>query len=436
MRFLSAPLLSIVLVIAVPCAAAQSTTSTAVPSASAPSAVADSTAPHAPDEDALDAAPWDWAGSYVKDHADDYVGANEGWTQPYERESTIYRTAPPVRYNRIEGLVLGVQRNPLSLRDPDDTTRIYGQFGYAFALKGLRYTVGVESRLVRDAKTGLKIGASYRKQTLSPDRWKTPYAENSLGGMGFEYDFFDYYEAEGGALYAVQALPHTLRLTAGFRAEEHRSLTRNTNWSLFEAGTFRSNPAAEKGRLQAGFASLEGGRIRDPDDLPTGAAFRVAATIGTAFGGDLDVNRYEVDGRAFLPLSPTTRLGLRLRGGYATSEAPLQTQFTLGGIGSVRSYDQNARRGTRLLLGNVEYIIDGATLDSDVLDDLFLVGLFDAGWVGQPGQRFRMDDVLPSAGFGIGLDERQIRLDVAWPLRDVPATGSSPSIWLCITPNF
>jgi len=198
MRFLSAPLLSIVLVIAVPYAAAQSTTSTAVPSASAPSAVADSTAPHAPDEDALDAAPWDWAGSYVKDHADDYVGANEGWTQPYERESTIYRTAPPVRYNRIEGLVLGVQRNPLSLRDPDDTTRIYGQFGYAFALKDLRYTVGVESRLVRDAKTGLKIGASYRKQTLSPDRWKTPYAENSLGGMGFEYDFFDYYEAEGG----------------------------------------------------------------------------------------------------------------------------------------------------------------------------------------------------------------------------------------------
>jgi hemolysin activation/secretion protein len=148
------------------------------------------------------------------------------------------------------------------------------------------------------------------------------------------------------------------------------------------------------------------------------------------------VNRYEVDGRAFLPLSPTTRLGLRLRGGYATSEAPLQTQFTLGGIGSVRSYDQNARRGTCLLLGNVEYIIDGATLDSDVLDDLFLVGLFDAGWVEQPGQRFRMDDVLPSAGFGIGLDERQIRLDVAWPLRDVPATGSRPSIWLRITPNF
>lgn len=158
--------------------------------------------------------------------------------------------------------------------------------------------------------------------------------------------------------------------------------------------------------------------------------------LGEPFGGNLRVNRYEADGRLFVPLSHDTRLGLRLRGGYATSSAPLQTQFTLGGIGSLRSYDQNTLRGTRMLLGNAEYIIDGATLDDDFLDDLFLVGLFDAGWVGLPGERFRTDDVLPSAGFGIGLDEREVRLDVSWPLRDVPATGSVPSIWLRITPNF
>jgi hypothetical protein len=436
MRFLSVSLLCLPLFIATPAATAQSTTSAAASSASAPGAVADSTAPSVADDEAFDEEPWDRAGSYVDDHAHDYVGADEGWTRPYERESAIYRTAPPLRYNRVEGIVLGLRRGPLSLRDPNDAARIYGQVEYAFAQTELRYTIGVESNVVRDAKTGLKLGVSYQKQTLTPDRWKTSYLENSLGGIGLRYDFFDYYEAEGLSLYAVQGLSRTVRLTAGFRAEEHRPLRSNTNWSLFDAGTFRPNPQAEAGRLHAGFVSLEGGRIRNYDDLPTGAAFRAAATIGTAFGGDLDVNRYEVDGRAFLPLSPTTRLGLRLRGGYATSEAPRQTQFTLGGIGSVRSYDQNARRGTRMLLGNVEYIIDGATLDSDFLDDLFLVGLFDAGWVGQPDQRFRVDDVLPSAGFGIGLDERQIRLDVAWPLRDVPATGSSPSIWLRITPNF
>ena len=89
-----------------------------------------------------------------------------------------------------------------------------------------------------------------------------------------------------------------------------------------------------------------------------------------------------------------------------------------------------------MLLGNAEYIVDGAPLDDDLLDDLFLVGLFDAGWVGDADRQFQTDDVLTSAGFGIGLDEREVRLDVTWPLRDIPATDSSPSIWLRITPNF
>ena len=423
---------AVILLLAVPCASAQPATDSS-PSAPAPDAALDSTDSDVP---ASEETPWGRTESYVGDHAGDYVGTTEGWTSPFGQASAVYRAPPPLRYNRVEGLVLGLRRSPLSLRDPDDTARIYGQLGYAFALGDLRYTIGVESQLIRDEETGLKLGASYEKQTRTPDRWKTSYAENSLGGIGLGYDFFDYYEGEGLSVYAVQALPATFRLTAGFRAEEHRPLSQNTGWSLFDAAPFRPNPAADAGRLQAGLIGLVGGRIRDRDGLPTGMAFRAAATIGTAFGGDFQANRYEVDGRAFLSLSADTRLGLRLRGGYATGNAPPQQQFTLGGIGSIRSYDQNALRGTRMLLGNVEYIVDGATLDDDFLDDLFLVGLFDAGWVGQPGTRLRTEDVLPSAGVGIGLDERDVRLDVSWPLRSVPATGSGPSIWLRITPNF
>ena len=423
----------VLLLCSVPCAVAQSTTGP--PSASSP-APSDSSA-SGPTADAPAAeTPWDRAETYVEDHGEEYVGVATNPARPFGNESAVYRAAPPLRYNRVEGLVLGLRRAPLSLRDPDDTARIYGQLGYAFALRDVRYTIGVESKLIRDEETGLKLGVSYEKQTLTPDRWKTSYAENSLGGLGLGYDFFDYYEGEGLSVYAVQALPSTFRLTVGVRFEEHRPLSRNTGWSLFEAASFRPNPTAEAGRLHAGTVSLEGGHVEDRDDLPTGAAFRTTATIGTAFGGDLRANRYEVDGRAFLPLSDDTRLGLRLRGGYATSDAPPQQQFALGGIGSVRSYDQNALRGTRMLLGNAEYIIDGATLDENFLDDLFLVGLFDAGWVGGPVSRFRVGDVLPSAGFGIGLDDRKVRLDVAWPLRTVPETGSRPSIWLRISPNF
>lgn len=380
-----------------------------------------------------DASRWKEAASTVEDHVDDYVGTTAD--DLYKQESEVYRTPPPIRYNRVEGFVFGLRRAPLTLGS-GETARVVGQVAYATQLKDVRYSAGVETQLYAAQGTGLKVGVRYQKQTLSQDRWKTSYLENSLASAGFRLDFFDYYEAEGLTVYAVQDLPLSLRLTTGFRSQEHRPLQVQTNWSLFGDGSFRANPAIDAGRMQVFFASVTGGHIHDRDDLPSGRAVRLAATIADGAGGDFSFYRYEADGRLFLPVTPDTRLGLRLRGGYATSQAPLQSQFTLGGIGSLPGYDQNRFRGTRMVLGNAEYIIDGATVFDDVLDDLFLVGFADAGWVGGPGERPQLDDVLPSAGFGIGLDEREVRLDLSWPLREVPGTGSSPSLRLRVTPNF
>jgi len=386
-------------------------------------------------ESDLDGPDWHDLGDVVGERADDYVGAYEGHGALYEQESAVYRLPPPLRYNRVEGVVFGIQREPLRF-GPEEETRVFGQVAYATALNDVRYTAGLESQLYATETTGLKLGVTYQEQTLSPDRWKTSYLENSLASAGFRHDFFDYYEAEGVTVYGVQDLPASLQLAGGFRAEEHRRLAVNTNWSVFGDGDFRDNPGIDEGRMQALFASLTGGRVRDRDDLPTGQAFRLAATAADGVGGDFSFYRYEADGRLFLPLTPDTRLALRVRGGYATSRAPLQAQFTIGGIGSIRSYDQNRFRGTRMLLANAEYLIDGATIIDGLFDDLFVAGLFDAGWVGGPADRPRLDDVRPSAGFGIGLDERQVRLDVSWPLRDGPGTGSTPAIWLRISPNF
>jgi len=133
---------------------------------------------------------WSRTGTTVRAHADDYVGAADGHGVLYDRESAVYRAGPPIRYNRVEGFVVGFQRDPLALGD-EDQTRVFGQAAYATALRDVRYTIGVESNLIRDAKTGLKVGASCQKQTLTPDRWRTSFAENALGGVGLGDDFFD-----------------------------------------------------------------------------------------------------------------------------------------------------------------------------------------------------------------------------------------------------
>jgi len=377
---------------------------------------------------------WSRRGTTVRAHADDYVGAADGHGVLYDRESAVYRAGPPIRYNRVEGLVVGFERDPLALGD-EDQTRVFGQAAYATALRDVRYTIGVESQLYQSGPTGLKLGVLYQEQTLARDRWKTSALENSLASGGVRSDFFDYYEAQGATIYGVQDLPHTLQLTVGVRNEIHRPRPVQTNWSLFGNGSFRANPAVDAGRVQSVVASLTGGRVRDLDDLPTGQAARLEATVGEGPNGT-PFSRYEADGRVYLPSTHDTRLALRLRGGYATHDTPLQSRFTLGGVGSVRSYDQNAFAGTRMLLANAEYIVDGATIIDGLLEDLFVAGLADAGWVGGPDTPFRVEDVRPSAGFSVGLDERRVRLDVTWPLRSGPGTGSSPSIWLRVAPSF
>ena len=85
-----------------------------------------------------------------------------------------------------------------------------------------------------------------------------------------------------------------------------------------------------------------------------------------------------------------------------------------------------------MLLGNVEYIVD----DIEPFDDIQLIGFADLGWVNAFGTNdFDFDDVIPSAGIGLGLDDRDVRLELSWPLRDFGG-DQGPSLWLRITPSF
>lgn len=384
------------------------------------------------------------AREYVRTHGSDYVGASGGW--PYNTGSLMYQDAPPMRYNRVEGLTLGLQRDPLDIRN-GDRARVFGQIGFATELNEFRFTGGVEAK-VFDADThALKVGAKGYQNTFTEDDWKTTYLENSLGGLIFGHDFFNYYQARGAQVYAVYDLPATLQVSAGIRTELNDALSNRTSWSIFDGNGFASNPAAAPGRSTAALFALDAGSVSDLNGLPFGAALRVSAEIGNGLSAqddwldatetaDLQYNRFTADGRVYLPTSDHTRLALRMRGGYATSDTPIQKQFFLGGIGSVRGYGQNAFVGTRSLLGNAEFIVDGATITDDLFDDVFLAVHADAGWTGGPGTDFRMNDVMPSAGFGIGLDRRAVRLDVTWPLRSIDGSNYTPSVWLRITPHF
>jgi hemolysin activation/secretion protein len=214
-------------------------------------------------------------------------------------------------------------------------------------------------------------------------------------------------------------------------------MTRETSWSLFDGGGFRYNPLADEGQLNAFVFAFEGGHVRGLDRVPRGGAFRLEAEVGQDLGGDFSFNRYLGDVRVYAPVGYTSTLALRLRGGLVEGDAvPFQKLFSLGGIGSMRAYPQNLFVGSHMLLGNVEYSIHDIGLFDDILDDLMLSGFLDAGWVSDsPFDTFDFDDVVPSAGLGLGLADRTVRLELAWPLRDI-AGSQNPTLWLRINPPF
>ena len=375
---------------------------------------------------------WDWH-SYTGTFVGEY-----SFRWPYRRETALYRSIPAIRYNRVEGFVLGIGRRPLEWSSYSRAT-IYGQLGYAFSLDEWRGTIGVESRVDnrRNDDYGLKIGGAYHNNTDTKDRWKTSWLENSLAAFLFENDFFNYHEVEGFTLYAVQRITPYLQMSAGYREDEYRSLEKVTGWSLFDGDGFPLNPPIDEGDMQTFVFSIEGGRVRGLHSLPSGAVFRFEAEIGEGIGGDFDFSRYVGDARFYIPITPFSSLGMRLRGGLTTGDfVPVQKHFTLGGIGSVRAYDQNSFPGTRMLLGNVEYIVDDVDLLDDVFDDIQLIGFADFGWVNAFGtNEFDFDDVIPSAGLGLGLDDRDVRLELSFPLRDFGG-DQDPTLWLRITPSF
>lgn len=357
-----------------------------------------------------------------------YVGTLFG-AQPF------YPALPGLRYNRVDGFVLGMDVQPMRLTS-SRRSKIYGQIGYAFGLDDVRYQVGFETRLggsrVHRARAGLTLGASYQENTVSDDTWKIDPWENTLASFLFRNDFLDYYEAEGFNVYAVKSLPGAMgSVRVGFASEAHRSLVRNTKWSVFRDSDFRFNPAIDDGRLSALVVQLEAGDFTEFGSHPSGGALRAVAELGDGFGGDFAFNRYILDGRIYQPMTPYMGFAVRGRAGYATDGVPAQRLFTAGGIGTVRAYPQNVYAGRSLALGNAEISFSDVDM---LIADAQLFAFADAAWVGADFVDFDRADVFSAAGIGVAFDERRLRLEIAWPLDD--ANQKKPTVWFRINPTF
>ena len=268
-------------------------------------------------------------------------------------------------YNRVEGvpIVFGPR---LNFRINDNTrflgdARLIMRTGEKFSLEDGRY--GYRARgefLLGSRTTNLGLGARAWDQVSSIEPWPLRDFEAGWAAFLLHSDYRDWYRRRGYAAFSTLRPSPQVALTVEARMDEVFSMDTNHVWTLFNnADAWRHNPAVSDGEYRSVVTSL---RVdtRDNKTSPSSgvqlnAEFEVAegtnitgtidpslACVPPAGGGpcvpasyadgQLTFSRAWLDARAYLRLTPSGRLALRVAGGgkIGGDDLPLQHRVSLG----------------------------------------------------------------------------------------------------------
>lgn len=351
------------------------------------------------------------------------LGNEQSVHRPYRQETSVYRSTPAIRYNRVEGAVLGLQRSPLTWDDAS-WIRVYGQAGYASGIERPRGSAGVEVRLVRPSHAtrstsgagersgiGLKVGVRGESTTATQDAWKRSWSENSVAMLLRGDDSFGYYETRGAAVYVVQRFARWLQVTLDGRWNQHEVLPVTTRWSLLGDPTVEPNAFIEDAEIRVARLTVEAGALRKPTEhRSTGTIGRVQAELGSAFDAPDSFDRLIVDVQTFQPIG-AFNLNLRGRAGVTSEGAPEQMRFRLDGVRGLRSYTPDARTSPRMVLAGaqiVRYGLPSLGAGFDGVEPFHLSAFTDAGRT--------TTETFAFAGLGASIFGGILSTEIAWPL--------------------
>ena len=341
------------------------------------------------------------------------------------------------RYNRVEGLFLGLGTEKKYNWDGRREFNSYGSIGWGIRSHTWRGNLGIARQFplgIIDGNELFEIGAEGYSLTDSKDQWLIGVHENTAAALLIHEDFRDYFERNGYSTHiAYYSQDDYLKteLKASYLADEYASIGNNTEWALFGGDKlFRPNPKINEGKMRtiltsAGI-STESKSARGPEGWSIFGAFEYGPR---SLGSDFDFDQYIFDIRRFQPISSYDNLNFRLRAGTSDGILPIQKAYDLGGLGTLNGFPFKTESGNRLILFNAEYIMNGSTLDdldfwpSWLFRHVNFLFFSDAGLVRTVAQ-----DARPTEGFekitwgefkndiGVGFSNRSgsFRIGIAW----------------------
>ncbi|RMD93998.1 MAG: hypothetical protein D6814_14990, partial [Calditrichaeota bacterium] len=293
-------------------------------------------------------------------------------------------------------------------------------------------------------------------EVFTQDKWIISPTENTLSTIFGHKDFMDYVGRRGWRAfidYKWQQV-HTLRFEVGRYKYDPLSVQPNTEWSLFARGKrYSPNPhGAPRFAFQRGYeTSIRGLVALDFRDNP------IFPLVGWYFEGVFEktFDDFETTGlfltlKRFQPTFGNQRLKARVLFGSRTGSFAFQHLMALGGIGSLRGYEEKEFVGNRLLYGTLQYNFGGDVLRKIPLDfipfwEAITLGVFvDAGYAwfadaNDPDKGllsfgdFSLEDIKSDVGFSLIITEGLLRFDFA---RRTDRSGADIQVFFRILNKF
>lgn len=271
-----------------------------------------------------------------------------------------------VRYNRVEGLLLGGR---LSLDSLSRWLSFEGAIGYGFSDRRAKWEVGGELFLDSLRKIGIGLRLFSDLQHL-PDGNSQNESSITLGALLDKSDYRDYYYSKGWSLGLNFKPKSNLSLGLRYANQDERSALTNTDFSIFSRDVpFRSNPLIQDGTVRSlTFTGHYGDRSLLEGLLPERSAGVVYEYSGTSIlKSSFTFSRLLLSVDYFVPtllksyaFPPT--LYLRFSAGTSSGSLPVQRVFSLdsrysgyGPFGSLKGAGVKEFAGDAFAMLSVEH---------------------------------------------------------------------------------
>ncbi len=313
------------------------------------------------------------------------------------------RIAELIRYNRVEALGFGLSARWDLPRRP--FWSVGGGVGFGVADLEPKARLGIRYDAPR-IRTDLTAYSELHTAGSVLTQDNRAYGSAALRALFLGRDDADWYRASGTALTTGRRWGR-LRGRAGLAFEDHASVSRNTQTALpdiWNDSVFQTNPPVDKGFYYRG--ALETTVFVGDWTRPTNRAEWV---LGLEAGTGPDSRDYlqprtTLEGR--VDLGRNTAVAFTTQAAWTGGTAPVQREFRIGGLETVRGFTHGVRQGDSFWTVSVE-----ASRRRKIISP---VAFADFGWAGSTND-WPGGDVVWSAGAGASLLHGIFRADLVFP---------------------